>query len=172
MKNIIIGLFVMLILYSCGKDSESESTGKDSSKNEYTEPGPSDYEIESGVYELISKIPYKNYQYNTAIFMEKDGVYKNLAITNMDILSKDGVSSSTKGDGREQRMQIRLSGVTDVYDVAGGLPPRLRFVGRTNFIVEKEFRFVKNGNSWMGFLYDRLRNKSTLRLEDDYIRFR
>lgn len=171
MKITIIGLFILFSLCSCGKSPESETLGKDSIKNEYKEPGPSDYEIESEVYELISKIPYTNYQYNTAIFMDKGGVYKNLAVTNMDILSKDDVSSSTKGDGREQRMQIRLSGVTDVYDVGGGLPPRLRFVGRTNFIVEKEFRFVKKGGSWVGFLYDSKRNRNTLRFEDDYIRF-
>lgn len=172
MKSIIIGLLSILLLSSCNKSQDNETISKDSEKNEYKEPGPSDYEIEEGVYELISKIPYQNYQYNTAIFMGKNGVYKNLAITNMDIISKDDVSSSPKGDGREQRMQIRLSGVTDVYDVSGGLPPRLIFAGRTNFLVEKEFRFVKKGNSWIGFIYVSMRNKKTLRFEDDYIRFR
>lgn len=164
-----VTVIILVMFFGCNKDSDKENTTTSNTEN--VESGPSDHEIELEIYELISRIPYTNYQYNTGIFLNKDGVYKNLAITNYEIVTKNDISDSPKGDGREQRMQIRLSGVVDVYDVGGGLPPILIFIRRTNFIIEKEFRFVKKGIQWYGFLYDKRRSKRSWRFEDDYIRF-
>lgn len=173
-KIYILVLFIScFIINSCGKkeiatEDSSVLTEKTETTNTIKEDEPSQIEVENEVYYLIPKISYEDYHYNTCLFLNRDGVYKNLAITSIRINSREKVRSTEKGDGKEQLMNLHLNGIADKYNVVGF--GGTSFVGRINFSIDKDFRFLKNKGKWLGYIYDDLRDRKTLRFKKDFLR--
>jgi len=151
--------------------TNSENTNNTNSSNQIQiKEGPSLSDIEKEATIVVSTIPYKNFQYNTGLFLGRNGVYKNLAVTTVRVNSRKGIKLSDKGI-EEEEMNLNISGIADAFSVYG--MAQTRYEGRTNFIVDKDFKFIKEGGRWVGYIYDNARNKRNMsRVEKEYMRFR
>ena len=103
--------------------------------------------------------------------MNRDGVYKNLSITSISINSRSDVSDTTLGDkgfGKVKYVNAIITGIADMYDVVGF--GRVSYRGRINFVVDKDFRFFKSDETWIGYIYDEARDRQTLRFKKIFLR--
>lgn len=188
---VVIGIGVILFAYSgfnCKSENNSNTTPNTTSTTQTStmtsqqtkqetpkKEGPSSNDIEREVMDIVTNISPNNYQYNASIFLNKNGVYKNLAVTNVKINSRKGIQKSERlADTDEEQMNLSISGIADAYDVTGF--NQTRYVGRTNFLIDKEFRFLykqdkKTKNyKWVGYIYDDMRDKQSLKFKKGYIR--
>lgn len=171
----IIGLAILInyIVYLNVKDTPDyklSPSNQTSNTNSQIKEGPSLSDIEKEATIVVSTIPYKNFQYNTGLFLGRNGVYKNLAVTTVRVNSRKGIKLSDKGI-EEEEMNLNISGIADAFSVYG--MAQTRYEGRTNFIVDKDFNFTKTKGRWVGYIYDNARNKRNMsRVEKEYMRFR
>jgi hypothetical protein len=137
--------------------------------------GPSINDIEKEVMNIVSNLSPDSYQYNATTFLDTRGVFKNLIVTNIRINSRNGIKKSERlTDTDEEQMILNISGITDLYDVVGF--NQYSYSGSTNFVIEKEFRFLfrydkkTKSSRWVGYVYDYMRDKKTLRFKKGYYR--
>jgi len=151
---------------------DGDYTNKQQSSNNSTESGPPKNLVESEITYIINRIPAEDYKYNASIFLGQDGVFKDLNVTNTEILSRSAIQN-VEGIA-QQTIQVRITGIMDRYAVNSGLngtrPGALIPQGRGNFIVEKEFVFKKNNIKWIGYINDNARDRVSLRFKKKLMR--
>jgi len=136
-------------------ENENEPETNSDPVNTTNNDDPSKSLIESEVIYIVNNISPDYWKYNASTFIGQDGVFKNLNVTNSEILSRSALQNI---DGfAQQTIQIKITGIMDRYTVGGGLPPSLIPQGRGNFIVEKEFVFKKKNDKWIGYINDNAR---------------